>query len=78
MEILVRAGIPAMSVLKPARPGATFFGIDKTHGTLTAGKAADFIHPERDPLANVANSRNIHSVWVNGKPIDLTTLHHRR
>lgn len=78
MEILARAGIPAMQVIKAATAeGARFLGIDRSHGTLTAGKAANFIVLNANPLEDIENSRKIDAVWVNGRPVDRTTLERR-
>jgi imidazolonepropionase-like amidohydrolase len=75
MEILVNGGIPAMKVLKAASAeGARFLGIDKTHGTLTPGKVADFIVLNANPLSDIRNSRNLDAVWVNGRPLDRSKL----
>jgi imidazolonepropionase-like amidohydrolase len=78
METLVKGGIPPMQVLKAATAnGAKFLGIEKTHGTLTPGKAADFLVLNANPLMDIKNSRNIDAVWVNGKPVDRAALERR-
>jgi imidazolonepropionase-like amidohydrolase len=78
METLVTGGIPAMQVLKAATAnGARFLGIDKTHGTLTPGKMADFLVLSANPLTDIRNSRRIEAVWVNGTPIARAALERR-
>jgi imidazolonepropionase-like amidohydrolase len=75
MESLVRAGMTPMQVIKAATiNGARVLGLDKNYGTLQVGKAADFVVLTADPLANIANTRKIDSVWVGGKPVDRTAL----
>jgi 5-methylthioadenosine/S-adenosylhomocysteine deaminase len=83
--------IPAATALSMAtRHGAKALGIDHFTGTLTAGKAADFIaidmnHVESQPMYHpisqivYATCRNqVTDVWVNGKQLlknrQLTTL----
>ena len=71
METLVDGGIPPMQVLKAATAnGASFLGIDKTHGTLAPGKAANFLVLRDNPLTDIRNSQRIDAVWVNGKPVE--------
>ena len=35
---------------------------------------ADFIVLDADPLADMANSRKIDAVWMNGEPVDRAAL----
>ena len=78
METLVNGGVPGMQVLKAATAnGARFLGIEKTHGTLTPGKAADFLVLSANPLTNIRNSRKIEAVWVNGAPVERSALERR-
>jgi len=78
METLVKGGIPPMQVLKAATAnGAKFLGLERTHGTLTPGKVANFLVLNANPLVNIRNSRNIDAVWVNGRPVDRTALARR-
>jgi imidazolonepropionase-like amidohydrolase len=75
METLVGGGIPPMQVLKAATAnGARFLGLERTHGTLTPGKAANFLVLNANPLVDIRNSRNIAAVWVNGRPVDRMAL----
>jgi imidazolonepropionase-like amidohydrolase len=39
-------------------------------GTLEAGKWADFIVVEEDPLADIMNMRSMESVWIAGNPVE--------
>jgi imidazolonepropionase-like amidohydrolase len=67
LELLVAAGIPALDVLSIAtRNGAQALGILDETGTIKAGKRADFIVLRGDPLAAIANSRLIETVYMGG------------
>ena len=43
--------------------------LDKDLGTLEAGKWADFVALDADPLADISNVRKIDSVWIAGNRI---------
>ncbi len=67
LELLVAAGIPALDVLSIAtRNGAQALGILDETGTIEAGKRADFVVLRGDPLAAIANSRLIETVYMGG------------
>lgn len=75
MELLVRAGLAPMEVIRAATiNGARFLGVDKKYGSITPGKAADFIVLNADPLADITNTRNIAEVWMNGTKVNRTKL----
>lgn len=75
MELLVNAGLTPMQAIQAATVnGAKFLGVDNRYGTLAPGKIADFILLNADPLADIANSRKIDAVWMNGEPVDRTAL----
>jgi imidazolonepropionase-like amidohydrolase len=40
--------------------------VDRDLGTLEAGKWADFVVLDADPLADIRNVRRIASVWIAG------------
>jgi imidazolonepropionase-like amidohydrolase len=44
-------------------------GLDRDLGTLAAGKWADFIVLDANPLADIANVRRINSVWIAGNAV---------
>jgi len=67
MELMVRAGIPPLQVIKIATSnGATLLRADKDIGTLEPGKLADFIVLDKDPGVSILNTRSIRQVWKNG------------
>ena len=75
MELLVRAGLTPLEVIRAATiNGARFLGIDSRYGTIVPGKAADFLVLNADPLADITNSRKIAAVWMNGKPVNRAAL----
>ncbi len=58
MELFVRAGIAPKDVLRMATiDAARALDLDKTTGTITAGKRADLVVVASDPLANIADIR---------------------
>jgi imidazolonepropionase-like amidohydrolase len=75
LELLASAGIPPMDVLKIAtRNGAEGLGLLKETGTVEAGKRADLVILTADPLANIANTRRVESVFLAGRWFEPATL----
>jgi imidazolonepropionase-like amidohydrolase len=67
LELLVRAGIPAEGVLRGATSiAARTLREDQEIGTIQAGKRADILIIDGDPLADVANTRNLVAVFKDG------------
>jgi imidazolonepropionase-like amidohydrolase len=75
LALLASAGIPEVEVLRIAtRNGAEALGIAYDTGTIEAGKRADLVVLEGDPLADIAYTRRILFVLVDGsihRPADL-------
>jgi imidazolonepropionase-like amidohydrolase len=70
LELMVKAGLtPAQALAAATRDAARCATIDKDVGTLEAGKWADFIVLDADPLANISNVRKIQSVWIAGNRV---------
>ncbi len=71
MELLAKAGIPPLQILKIATlHGATFLGREQDMGSIAAGKLADMVLLEADPTRDIANARAITWVMKNGVLID--------
>jgi imidazolonepropionase-like amidohydrolase len=70
MEDMVAAGMTPMQVIVAAtRNSAEFMRLSDT-GTLQAGKSADFIVLDANPLDDIKNTRRISVVVLRGAPVD--------
>jgi imidazolonepropionase-like amidohydrolase len=69
MELMVDAGLTPMQVITAATGSAARFLQAKDLGTLQAGKWADLIVLDRDPLADIHNTRTIHAVYIAGNAV---------
>ena len=68
--LLVRGGMSTFDVLRSATwEPARYFGLDSA-GTIEAGKVADMVLLDANPLADIRNTRRIVSVVANGRLID--------
>jgi len=66
LALLVRAGLdPADALLAATRDAAQLVNADSI-GVLTAGAVADFVILNANPLADIANSRDIELVVLRG------------
>lgn len=70
MEDMVLAGMTPMQVIVAAtRNGADFLRLTDV-GTLAAGKSADFVVLDANPLDDIKNTRKISSVILRGAAVD--------
>jgi imidazolonepropionase-like amidohydrolase len=74
LELLVRAGLtPSQAIVAATRTSASIVGLDAL-GTIAAGKSAAFIVLDANPLDNIANTRKISAVYLDGLIVDRAAL----
>lgn len=72
---LVKAGLSPLAVLRAATVvPAEYMNRSKDFGAIAPGKLADMVLLERNPLANIDNTRAIDTVIFNGRRIDRAAL----
>jgi imidazolonepropionase-like amidohydrolase len=68
LALLVEAGLTPLEALQAAtRNGAVFMGELDKRGTVEAGKVADLVLLDKNPLQDIHNTRAIHAVVLNGR-----------
>jgi hypothetical protein len=68
LALLVGAGLPPLAALQAAtRNAAQFMGKLDLRGTIEPGKIADLVLLDKDPLADIHNTRAIEAIVLNGK-----------
>ena len=68
LALLVDAGLPPLAALQSAtRNAAEFMGQLDRRGTIEVGKTADLVLLDKDPLADIHNTRSIQAVILGGK-----------
>ncbi|HPI05658.1 MAG TPA: amidohydrolase family protein [Saprospiraceae bacterium] len=73
--MLQQGGMTNLQALKCATlNGATHLGLDKEIGSLKAGKLADLLVLDSNPLEDIRNSESIRYVMLNGRLYDAATL----
>ncbi|MEW6743569.1 MAG: amidohydrolase family protein [Planctomycetota bacterium] len=68
LELMAEAGLAPRAILRAATLGsARLLGRDEELGTLEAGKFADLVVLDADPLADIRNARRVDRVMKGGK-----------
>ena len=76
LELMVNAGLtPNEAIMASTSVSANTLGIEA--GLLTAGKSADFIVLDANPLDDIANARQIDQVFLKGIEVDREGLRRR-
>ena len=75
MELLVMAGLTPMQAIQAAtKTGAAYLGKEKELGTVEAGKLADVVIVNGDPLTDITQTRRVDTVIKDGEVLD-TSYH---
>ena len=75
LELLVEAGLsPAEAIAAATSQATAFLGLIDELGTIEAGKRADLVLLDGDPLADIMNTRRIAAVIVGGVFLNRTDL----
>jgi len=72
IEDMVLAGMTPMQAIVASTKNAAEFLRESDAGTLAAGKSADFLVLDANPLDNIANTRRISAVYLRGAAVDRT------
>jgi imidazolonepropionase-like amidohydrolase len=71
---MVSAGMtPAQVLIAATRTAAESLGLDRT-GVLAAGRSADFVVLDANPIENITSTRRISRVYLRGTEIDRAAL----
>lgn len=72
---LVRAGLTPLQALRTATVNpARYMGRSHDFGSIGAGKLADMVLLERNPLQDIANVRSVDAVVMNGRLFDRASI----
>lgn len=73
--MFVQGGMTPMEAIRAATlNGAQYIGLDDDIGSLEAGKLADLIVLDTNPLENIRNSESIRYVMLNGRLYDAANM----
>lgn len=75
LETFVKAGLTPFAAIQTATVNpARYLGIYNRTGSIEAGKEADMVLLDKNPLADIRNTRSISGVFRNGKWYDEETI----
>jgi imidazolonepropionase-like amidohydrolase len=75
LALLVTSGLtPQQALAASVVNGPTFLKVPENYRAVEAGKVADLLVLDRDPLLDIAATRGIRAVVVKGKPFDRAAL----
>lgn len=75
MQLLAQGGMSNHQVLRAATlNGAKTLGVDRHLGSLEAGKLADLIVLDRNPLEDIRNSNSVRYTLLNGRLYDSASM----
>jgi imidazolonepropionase-like amidohydrolase len=75
MWMLAQGGMTPMEALRSATMnGASLLGMDSEIGSLKAGKLADLIVMDKNPLENIQNSNSVRYTMINGRLYESATM----
>jgi imidazolonepropionase-like amidohydrolase len=70
LQLMVEAGLtPMQAIVAATGTNAEILGGAKQFGTLQAGRAADFMVLDANPLDDIHNTEKLSAVWQAGKPV---------
>ena len=74
LELMVDAGMtPMQAIVAATSRGAEYLRLRDT-GTLVAGRSADLLVLDGNPLDDITNTRRIAQILLKGRPLDRTAL----
>ncbi|WP_244224677.1 amidohydrolase family protein, partial [Corallococcus sicarius] len=75
LAMFVQGGMTPFQALRAGTlSGARYLGMDADLGSLEAGKLADLVVLDKNPLEDISNSRTVRYTMVNGRLYDANTL----
>ncbi|NUO00900.1 MAG: amidohydrolase family protein, partial [Saprospiraceae bacterium] len=73
--MFTQGGMSSLQALKASTiNGAVYLGMDKEIGSIKAGKLADLVVLDKNPLSNIQHTESIRYVMLNGRLYDADTL----